>query len=64
MDGMPAARPVPEVTTVGDHAAYLWDQVDLIEQFLANYDKLSEDLRAEIPLKRLWAVAATDEDGE
>jgi len=42
----------------------LWDQVDLIEQFLANYDKLSEDLRAEIPLKRLWAVAATDEDEE
>jgi len=42
----------------------LWDQVNLIEQFLANYDKLSEDLRAEIPLKRLWTVAATDEDEE
>jgi restriction system protein len=38
----------------------LWDQSDLIEQFLAAYDKLDEELRAEVPLKRVWAVAAAD----
>lgn len=38
----------------------LWDQSDLVEQFLDVYDKLDEDLRAELPLKRIWAVAAQD----
>lgn len=37
-----------------------WDQNDLIDQFLAVYDKLDEDLRAELPLKRIWAVAAQE----
>lgn len=40
----------------------LWDQNDLINHFLAVYDKLDEDLRAEIPLKRIWAVAAQDQE--
>lgn len=40
----------------------LWDQNDLIDQFLAVYDKLDEDLRAEIPLKRVWTVASTESD--
>jgi restriction system protein len=39
----------------------LWDQNDLIDHFLANYDKLDEDLRAELPLKRIWTVASTEE---
>lgn len=42
----------------------LWDQNDLIDQFLAVYDKLDEDLQAEIPLKRVWAVASSDTDQE
>lgn len=40
----------------------LWDQNDLIDQFLTFYDKLDEDLRAEIPLKRVWTVASHDAD--
>lgn len=40
----------------------VWDQNDLIDQFLAVYDKLDEDLRAEIPLKRVWTVASTESD--
>ena len=40
----------------------LWDQDDLIEQLLDQYDKLPEDLRAELPLKRVWTVAATEEE--
>jgi len=42
----------------------MWDQNDLIDQFLAVYDKLDDDLRAEIPLKRIWAVAMPDEEVE
>jgi len=40
----------------------LWDQNNLIDHFLANYDKLDEDLRAEIPLKRIWTVASAEEE--
>ena len=40
----------------------LWDQNDLIDQFLAVYDKLDEDLRAEIPLKRIWTVASAENE--
>ena len=39
----------------------LWDQNALIDQILDNYDKLDEDLRAELPLKRIWTVAQTEE---
>ena len=42
----------------------LWDQSELIDQFLAAYDELDEDLRAAVPLKRIWAVAAQDQEGE
>lgn len=40
----------------------LWDQDNLIAELLANYDKLDEDLRAEIPLKRIWTVTTTEEE--
>ena len=39
----------------------LWDQGDLIEQVLAHYDKLGEEIRTELPLKRIWIVAETTE---
>jgi len=39
----------------------LWTQKELLEQLFANYDRLDEDLKAELPLKRIWTVAAQDE---
>lgn len=39
----------------------LWTQKELLEQLFANYDRLSEDIRAELPLKRIWTVAAQEE---
>ena len=41
----------------------LWSQKELLEQLFAHYDRLDEDLRAELPLKRIWTVAAQDDDG-
>lgn len=38
----------------------LWNQSDLIEQLLANYDKLEQSIQSEIPLKRIWLVANQD----
>ncbi|MBR8460660.1 restriction endonuclease [Burkholderia dolosa] len=40
----------------------LWTQKELLEQLFEQYDRLDEDLKAELPLKRVWMVAAQDED--
>ena len=39
-----------------------WDQDDLIDQLLAHYERLDDDLRAELPLKRIWTIAETDSE--
>lgn len=39
----------------------LWNQRNLIEQVLSHYDKLDEEIRAALPLKRIWVVAETEE---
>lgn len=40
----------------------LWSQKELLEQLFAHYDQLDEDLKAELPLKRIWMVAAQEEE--
>lgn len=40
----------------------LWGQKEILEQVFASYDKLDEDLRAELPLKRIWTVAQAEEE--
>ena len=35
----------------------LWDQEGLLDALFAAYDRLDEDVRAELPLKRIWTVA-------
>lgn len=39
----------------------LWDSNDVIDELFKNYDKLSSDIQAEIPLKRIWMLS---DDGE
>lgn len=41
--------------------ARLWDANDLIDELLIVYDKLDADIRAQLPLKRVWTLAAADE---
>jgi len=38
----------------------LWSQKELLQALFAHYDQLDEDLRAELPLKRIWTVALQD----
>ncbi|HEY7333347.1 MAG TPA: restriction endonuclease [Bryobacteraceae bacterium] len=40
----------------------LWTRKELFEQLFAYYDRLDEDLRADLPLKRIWTVAVQDEE--
>ena len=39
----------------------LWDADNLLEAVLHNYNKLSEELRASLPLKRIWASQSVEE---
>lgn len=39
----------------------LWTQDDVLEQLFAIYEKLDDDIKAELPLKRVWTVALADD---
>ena len=39
----------------------LWDSDNLIKAILTNFDKLSDSLQAELPLKRIWALVLEEE---
>lgn len=34
----------------------MWDADDLIEQLIENYDHLSDEIKSEIPMKRIWTL--------
>jgi restriction system protein len=36
----------------------LWTQKELLEQLFLHYDQLDPDIKAELPLKRIWIVAS------
>jgi restriction system protein len=38
----------------------LWDQTVFVREFLEHYDRLDDDIKAEIPLKRIWVVTPTE----
>lgn len=40
----------------------LWSQKELLEQLFEQYERLDDDLKAELPLKRVWMVAAQDDE--
>lgn len=39
----------------------IWNENDLVEQLLENYDQLDPDIRAELPLKRIWTIAQPED---
>lgn len=40
----------------------LWTQKEIMEQLFAHYDRLDDELKAELPMKRIWMVAAQDDE--
>lgn len=39
----------------------LWDQGDLVDALLANYENLDDEIKAELPLKRIWVLVREEE---
>jgi restriction system protein len=40
----------------------LWTQKEFLEALFAQYDHLDEDIKAELPLKRIWTVATLEDN--
>lgn len=40
----------------------LWGQKEIIEELLLNYDKLDEEMKVEIPIKRIWTLSFQDSE--
>lgn len=40
----------------------VWDQKTLLDQLFQHYDQLDEEIRAEIPLKKIWTVVPDETD--
>jgi len=40
----------------------LWTQKELLEALFVHYDHLDDDLKAELPLKRIWTVALQEKE--
>tara|TARA_Y100000780_G_C13691441_1_gene419706 strand:+ start:2675 stop:3718 length:1044 start_codon:yes stop_codon:yes gene_type:complete len=38
----------------------LWTQHDLLEQLFLNYDRLDDEIKADLPLKRIWTVSTVE----
>lgn len=55
-------RTVEEEIPVQFFDVRLWDEQELIAQLLSVYEKLDADLRAELPLKRVWLPASSQEE--
>ena len=41
----------------------LWDAINLVDELLQHYDDLSDDVRAELPLKQVY-VLVSEEEGD
>ena len=39
----------------------LWNQSDIVTQLLAVYDQLDNEIKSEIPLKRIWTITSPEE---
>jgi restriction system protein len=53
---------VPKEVAPSFFSVRLWNRNDLLEQLFSHYDRLDEDIKAELPLKRIWTVASPEED--
>ena len=40
----------------------VWNADDLLDAILRNYDRLEEEWRTELPLKRIWSLASEESD--
>ena len=40
----------------------VWDQGDVVDAILKNYERLDDEIKAELPMKRIWVMVNDDAD--
>ena len=60
-DGLGLVDPLAVRVTRAPHlldavSRRLWDATDIVSELTAHYDALSVDIKAELPLKRVWTL--------
>jgi len=40
----------------------LWSQFELLDELYAHYEQLDDDLKTELPLKRIWMIATPEKE--
>jgi len=52
---------VPKEMAASFFRVRLWTRKELLEALFENYDRLDDEIKAELPLKRIWTVAIQEE---
>ena len=42
----------------------LWSRIEILNEFLQCYDKIDDEIKQEIPLKRIWVLDSEDDAEE
>ena len=50
------SKPARQALTTRQFRVRIWDSEDVIDSVLRNYDRLPDDIRTEVPLKRIWVL--------
>lgn len=53
-DGL--SKPARDALKANNMRVRVWQDTDVVEAVLANYEKLDSDIRAQLPLKRVWIL--------
>ena len=53
---------VPKETATKFFEIRLWNSDDLIQMIQTHYDAISEDMKADLPMKRIWMLVPDEED--
>jgi len=53
---------VPKEMAASFFRVRLWTRKELLEALFENYDRLDDEIKAELPLKRIWTVAIQEEE--
>jgi restriction system protein len=53
-------KAVQQESKQGHFSIRLWESKDLVEEIYRNYERLPAEIKAELPLKRVWTLVAED----
>ena len=53
-------KAVHQESKQGHFSIRIWESKDLVEEIYRNYERLPAEIKAELPLKRVWTLVAEE----